>query len=382
MPESLNQQQRRQRRKARAAKRATDSGKKTPKKKKGPIREWLDAMVFALVFMIIVRTLFFDLFRIPTPSMEKSLLVGDYIMVSKVHYGMRSPITLGIPFTQIYIRGLELPWTRLPGFTSPKRFDTVVFNWPVDGDKPIDRKTHYIKRIIGIPGDTLEIVDKIVQVNGDILNFKDSDEPFKETMQRYWYVYKTDPRIQLPRARLQELEVDEVVRTSNPVIERVLATDAAITQMLEWEYVEDVKPAIATPGRDQRYFLYPPGGSYTRDNYGPMMIPGEGLTVTLTEENWPVYETVIRNYEGSSVSVTEEGFNIDGKLQNSYTFSQNYYFVMGDNRDNSEDSRFWGFVPMDHIVGRALVVYFSWDKNGQPKLFGQIRFKRLFSSIN
>ena len=384
MPEPLNRQQRRQQRAQRAAKRnAERSGKSTGKKekKKGPIREWVDAMVFALVFMIVVRTLFFDLFRIPTPSMEKSLLVGDYIMVSKLHYGMRSPITLGIPFTQIYVRGLELPWTRFPGFVDPKRFDTVVFNWPADEDKPIDRKTHYIKRIIGVPGDTLEIIDKIVHVDGDTLFFRDSGVPFKNTMQRYWYAYKNDPRIRLPRARLEEIDIDESTPTSNPNIERILGTDEAIDKMREWEYIDDIRPAIVRMRQQGRYYLYPSGRPYTTDNYGPIAVPGEGMTVTLTEENWPVLETVLQLYEGRTVAVTDQGYEIDGQVEESYTFTQDYYFVMGDNRDNSEDSRFWGFVPMDHVVGRAVLVYFSWDKDGRPGIIGQIRYGRLFSVI-
>ena len=381
MPESLSRRERQQQRAERAAKR--NEGKKgaPTKKKKGPIREWLDAMIFAAVFMIIVRTLFFDLFRIPTPSMEKSLLVGDYIMVSKVHYGMRSPITLGIPFTQIYIRGLELPWARFPGFTEPKRFDTVVFNWPADQGKPIDRKTHYIKRIVGMPGDTLKIVDKVVHVGDEVLAFRDTELPFKDTMQRYWYVYKNDPRIRLPRARLEAAGVDEAVPTSNPTIERIMATDEAVESMREWDYIEDIRPAIAGSRRQGQYFLYPSGRPYTTDNFGPIPIPGDGLTLALNEDSWPVLEPVLREYEGHQAAVTEEGYEINGEIQESYTFTQDYYFVMGDNRDNSEDSRFWGFVPMDHVVGRAVLVYFSWDKDGRPSLVGQIRFGRLFSAI-
>ena len=380
MADPLSRRERRQQRAERAAKR--QAGKKgAPPKKKGPVREWLDALIFAVVFMIIVRSLFIDLFRIPTPSMEKSLLVGDYIMVSKLHYGMRTPITLGIPFTQIYIRGLELPWTRLPGFSGPKRFDSVVFNWPADPGKPIDRKEHYIKRIIGVPGDSLEIVDKVVHVGGEILTFRDTELPFKDTMQRSWYVYKNDPRIRLPRARLEEAGVERSVPTPNPSIERIQATDMAVDQMRQWEYIEDIRPAVVSPMRGGRDDIYPTGREYTTDNYGPVPIPGKGLTLALNEDSWPVLEPVLSQYEGRRVAVTDEGYSIDGQLQESYTFTQDYYFVMGDNRDNSMDSRFWGFVPMDHVVGRAILVYFSWDKDDRPALVGQIRFGRMFSAI-
>ena len=249
--------ERKQRRKQRAAERAQRRGAPAEKKKKGPIREWLDAIVFAIIFMVILRAVFFDLFRIPTPSMEKSLLVGDYIVVSKIHYGMRSPITLGIPFTPIYLRGLELPWTRFPGFTTPKRFDTVVFNWPIDEGKPIDRKTYYIKRIIGMPGDTLSIVDKIVHVNSDTLFFKETREPFKDTMQHLWFVYKEDPRVRLPSARLRELGISEAFPTMNPTIERIQATDSAAEAVADWDYVTEVRPVIRGTRPNQGISLYP-----------------------------------------------------------------------------------------------------------------------------
>lgn len=373
--------ERKQRRKQRAAERAQRRGTPVEKKKKGPIREWLDAIVFAIIFMVILRAVFFDLFRIPTPSMEKSLLVGDYIVVSKIHYGMRSPITLGIPFTPIYLPGLELPWTRFPGFTAPKRFDTVVFNWPVDEGKPIDRKTYYIKRIIGMPGDTLSIVDKVVHVNRDTLFFKETREPFKDTMQHLWFVYKEDPRVRLPSARLKELGISEAFPTMNPTIERIQATSAAAKAVADWDYVTEVRPVIRGARPNQGFSLYPADANNSTDNFAPLVIPGKDRTVNLTAENWPVYQGVIANYEGQSASLDGERILINGQVQDTYTFSQDYYFVMGDNRDNSEDSRFWGFVPMDHVVGRAVAVYFSWNSQGSPFLIGQIRGNRMFRAI-
>ncbi len=373
--------ERKQRRKQRATERSQRRGTPVEKKKKGPIREWLDAIVFAIIFMVILRAVFFDLFRIPTPSMEKSLLVGDYIVVSKIHYGMRSPITLGIPFTPIYLRGFELPWTRFPGFTAPKRFDAVVFNWPVDEGKPIDRKTYYIKRIIGMPGDTLSIVDKVVHVNSDTLFFKGTREPFKDTMQHLWFVYKEDPRVRLPNARLRELGISEAFPTMNPTIERIQATDAAAKAVAGWDYVTEVRPVIRGARPNQGFSLYPANANNSTDNFAPLVIPGKDRTVNLTAENWSVYQTVITNYEGQSASLDGERILINGQARDTYTFSQDYYFVMGDNRDNSEDSRFWGFVPMDHVVGRAVAVYFSWNSQGSPFLIGQIRGNRMFRAI-
>ncbi len=373
--------ERKHRRKQRAAERAQRRGTPVEKKKKGPIREWLDAIVFAIIFMVILRAVFFDLFRIPTPSMEKSLLVGDYIVVSKIHYGMRSPMTLGIPFTPIYLRGLELPWTRFPGFTAPKRFDTVVFNWPVDEGKPVDRKTYYIKRIIGMPGDTLSIVDKVVHVNSDTLLFKETTEPLKDTMQHLWFVYKEDPRVRLPSARLRELGISEAFPTMNPTIERIQATKAAAEAVAGWDYVTEVRPVIRGTRPNQGISLYPANANNSTDNFAPLVIPGKGRTVNLTAENWPVYQSVITDYEGQPASLAGDRILINGQVRDTYTFSQDYYFVMGDNRDNSEDSRFWGFVPMDHVVGRAVAIYFSWNSQGSPFLIGQIRGNRMFRAI-
>jgi len=358
---------------------SSDSSKK--EKKKGPLREWFDAIFFAILFMVILRTVFFDLFRIPTPSMEKSLLVGDYIVVSKIHYGMRSPMTLGIPFTQIYLPNLALPWTRGPGFTDPKRFDTIVFNWPADEGKPIDRKTYYIKRIIGMPGDTLSIVDKVVHVNSDTLFFKDTNAPLKDTMQQLWFVYKEDPRIRLPSNRLEELGVSESFPTMNPAIERIVATDSAAAAIAEWEYVTTVRPVVRGPSMNQGFSLYPGNTDNSTDNFAPMVIPAIGQTIHLTPENWDIYRPVITKYEQQTASMDGETIIINDQVASSYTFQQDYYFVMGDNRDNSEDSRFWGFVPMDHVVGRAVAVYFSWNSQGRPFLLGQIRGNRMFRAI-
>jgi len=381
MPKSSDRKERQKQRTARAAKRTEQNGAPPEGKKKGPVREWLDAITFAIIFMVILRTLFFDLFRIPTPSMEKSLLVGDYIVVSKLHYGMRSPMTLGIPFTPIYLRGLELPWTRLPGFTSPKRFDTVVFNWPADEDKPVDRKTYYIKRIIGMPGDTLSIVDKIVHVDGDTLFFKDTRAPLKDTMQHLWFVYKEDPRVRLPSTRLEELGISESFPTMNPAIERIQATDAAAEAIADWDYVTAVRPLVRGPNINQGFSLYPGNTDNSTDNFASLVIPGKDQTINLTAENWSAYERVITEYEGQTASLDGESILINDQIQNTYTFTQDYYFVMGDNRDNSEDSRFWGFVPMDHVVGRAVAVYFSWNSQGSPYLLGQIRGNRMFRAI-
>ena len=366
------QKERKKRQAERAAARAGGSnGKATPpKKQKSKLREWTDALIFAVVVMLIVRTLIFDLFRIPTPSMEQNLLVGDYLFVSKLHYGTRTPMTIGIPFTQIYLKGVELPHTRLPGFSSVQRGDAIVFNWPAE-DKPIDRKMHYIKRVVGLPGETIAVRNKVVQIDGEPL-------PLASGMQQFWYVYKKDQRLRLSSSRLNKIGVTDVVATANPNVVRVLATPEAVEEIRAWPYVERVEPYLAQNADDYDPLMYPPGQGFTPDNYGPVTIPKAGQTVTLTPEAWSFWEPVLRRYEGRQTATRADGsFLIDGAPATTYTFAQDYFFVMGDNRDNSEDSRFWGFVPMNHVVGKAVLVYFSWNPGEGPPRIG-----RMFKFIN
>jgi len=357
-----------ERKEARKKKHEGKDGRRRPQK--GRVREWVDALVFAVVFMVIVRTLFFDLFRIPTPSMENSLLVGDYLFVSKVHYGTRTPMTLGIPFTSIYLPGFEIPFTRFPGFSKVKRFDSVVFNWPADNVAAIDRRQHYIKRIMGLPGETFEVRDKAVFINNERLEFL-------PPMQLTWNIYKTEPRMQFSASAFGELGVTQIAQDSNPMIVRIVATNPAVEEIRKWPWVDRVELAVVHADNLYNNLMYPPGHHFSPDNYGPVTIPRKGQTISLTDENWPYYALVFTRYEGHTAKrVGVNRFEIDGTLARTYTFGQNYYYGMGDNRDNSEDSRFWGFIPMDHIVGKAVMVYFSWDKDAYLP-----RFSRLFSWV-
>lgn len=365
-----------QERKTRNTKRAQNRSEKPSKgkdgkPKKSALREWLDALVFAVIVMLIVRTFIFDLFRIPTPSMEENLLVGDYLFVSKLNYGTRTPSTIGVPFTQIYVPGIRIPSTRLPGFSEIERGDAIVFNYPPEF-KPVDKKTHYIKRAMGLPGETIEVRDKVVYINGEAF-------PLQDGMQQKWNVVKADARMVLPRSQLQELGIkdDEIEPTPDPTIIRIHATTEAANALATWPSVAEVQPAIAPENAGYSAVMFPAGRGYTPDNYGPLTIPKAGEAVTLTEENWPVYGPFIERYESQAVRKIGDGvFEIDGQQTNTYTFEQDYYFAMGDNRDNSEDSRFWGFVPMSHIVGKAILVYFSWDADRFLP-----RFSRLFTLI-
>lgn len=369
---SKERREERRRRRAGANGRTEEGAVTDGPKKKGKVREWTDALVFALVVMLIVRTLIFDLFRIPTPSMEKSLLVGDYLFVSKLHYGTRTPISLGIPFTQIYVKGVRFPHTRLPGFTHVKRGDAIVFNWPADdAHPPVDRKMHYIKRVVGLPGETLSIVNKVVHVNG-----QPAETP--AGMQQRWIVEKKDQRYRIPEPRLRALGITDSYLTQDPNIILMTGTPEAMAEIAALPYIARVEPFVAPSPALYSDTLYPPSSGYTPDNYGPVYIPAEGQSVALSEENWPILRPVIERYEGRTARrMSDGGFEIGGEAVDSYAFTQDYFFVMGDNRDNSEDSRFWGFVPMSHVVGKAVLIYFSWDsEDGLP------RFNRLFKMID
>ena len=335
---------------------------------KSELRQWGESLIVAVVIVLIVRSLLFDLFRIPTPSMEENLLVGDYLVVSKLHYGPRMPMSLGIPLTSIHLPGVSFPYTRLPGFSTVQRGDPIVFNYPPD-EGPVDRKVHYVKRVIGMPGETISVRDKLVHLNGNPL-------PLGHGMQQYWTVTKTDARYQIPRTRMEEIGISEVRRTQNAETVRILATPAGVRQISQRSWVQSIEPYVIN-NDEYGKLMYPSGRGYTPDNYGPIHIPRKGETVTLTAKNWAVYKPVIVQYEGHAAQqMTDSTFAIDGERTTTYTFEQDYFFAMGDNRDNSQDSRFWGFVPMSHIVGKAVITYFSWDATRFLP-----RFSRIFNPI-
>jgi len=331
----------------------------TPRKKKGKLREWLDAIVFAVVVMLVVRTFFMDQFRIPTPSMEKSLLVGDFLFVSKLHYGARTPISLGIPFTKIHVPGLKLPGTRLPGFSEPKRGDAIVFNWPGMPQEtptlPVDRRDFYIKRLIALPGETVEIRNSAVFVNGTAL-------PEGENYQHIYLVYKRDATLRIPESRVRELGGELLQET--PEVAVVNATPSAAAAIARLPYVARVENYRQPTGEGQvqQSRLFPAIKNWSPHDYGPITLPSAGKPVTLTAENASYLLPTINRYEGHTAEqLPDSTFRIDGRPATTYTFRQNYYWAMGDNRDNSEDSRFWGFVPEDHLVGKAVLVYLSFD---------------------
>jgi len=349
---------------------------------KSKTREWIDALIFAVIAATIIRTFFIEAFTIPTPSMEKSLLVGDFLFVSKISYGARTPMTpLSFPFAhqempifggKSYSEWIKLPYYRLPGFSKIKNQDVVVFNYPMEDDRPVDKQTHYIKRCIGIPGDSLKIIDRLVYINN-----KPSDLPEKGQLT---YEIKTDGS-GLNRTVLEDLDVTEGGPSFSMDSYRYLLTPNAVKEISKIKIVRSLEPVVQQKGEFADYiFPFDPKLAWNVDNYGPVYIPKAGDKIELNEKTLPVYRRAISTYEHNKLEERNGKIYINDTETTSYTFKMNYYWMMGDNRHNSADSRFWGFVPEDHIVGKAVFIWMSW--NSQGSFFNKIRWKRLFRLIH
>jgi signal peptidase I len=279
-------------------------------------RDVLQIAGATLFIVFFLKTFVIEAYRIPTSSMENTLLVGDFLLVNKFQYGATTPRT--IPFTDIAI-----PFVRLPAFTAPQRGDVMVFEFPLLSDQPDAAETiHYVKRCIAVPGDTVMIIDKTVRVNGFALPTP-------------------------PRARID------------------------FTSTLPKWYA-DIR-------------IFPPGSAFNTDNYGPVVVPGKGDRIILTQQSLHEWKSLIEQ-ERHSVDVgADGGILVDGAPARTYTIARDYYFVLGDNRDNSLDSRFWGFVPDDNIIGKAIILYWSWDRRpgseGRFGRFSSIRWDRIGSII-
>ncbi|MFZ9942253.1 MAG: signal peptidase I [Bacteroidia bacterium] len=351
-------------------------------KPKSKTREWVDAIVFAVVAATIIRTFLLEAFTIPTPSMEKSLLVGDYLFVSKINYGARTPMTpLSFPLAhqelpviggKAYSDAWQLPYYRLPGFQKIKNDDIVVFNYPMEDDRPVDKQTHYIKRCIGIPGDEINIVDGAVSINGKPRNIPEGGQ--------YMYDVLTDgsginpkmaSKIGATLAGPGELEGSY----------RYFMNAETAKEMTKFPNVVAVKQFIAPKGVYEPYVFHGnPSLPWNVDNFGPLKIPAKGQTIILDSITVSLYGRCITKYEGNTLEEQNGKYLINGKPATKYTFQMDYYFMMGDNRHNSADSRFWGFVPEDHIVGKAVFIWLSIDPEGS--FLGKIRWSRLFSLIH
>jgi signal peptidase I len=359
--------------------------------KKSPTREWTEAIIFAVIAATLIRTFFIEAYVIPTASMERTLLVGDFLFVSKVNYGPRTPMTpIAFPFahhtmpitgTKAYWDGWELPYYRLPGLETVKRGDVVVFNDPADtiNNRPVDKKENYIKRCQGIGGDTLSVVNAQVYVNGKAA----PNAPGQEME----YHITTNGQNLSPDT-LNRLNINTYDNHNLPAM-----TLASAKVLRRYSNVKDVVPDIAPKGSSEDVFprgnnsvLDPNIGPpleyhWNIDNYGPIIVPKRGWTVTLDAMTLPIYERVIEVYEHNTLELKGNDLYINGVKTSSYTFKMNYYWMMGDNRHDSEDSRFWGFVPEDHIVGKALFIWMSWDDKASS-FFSKIRWGRLFNGIH
>lgn len=356
MADQLSKEERKERR----ARRKGEQNEKA----KSWLREWLDALMFAAIAALIIRTFLFEAYRIPTPSMEETLLTGDFLIVSKVHYGPRTPMILAVPFTNIYLPGVVLPWGRIPGFDEVERNDIVVFNYPID-IAPISAKTNYIKRAVGMPGDTLSIDDTQLFVNGE------EAQSFPGIQQTY--VVTVRDRVRLSPAKVRSIGAELRGSQGNSSYQVNMTKDEA-DQMSQWPEVNSVEPFVLPDGFNEysrRDFNFSSGFN-NHHHLPPTAVPSKGQTVTLTPENYHVYENIITRYEANTVERNGDQFVINGEQTNEYTIKQDYYFMMGDNRDDSEDSRYWGFVPQTHIVGKAGMIYFSWDSERWLPRFGRL----------
>ena len=306
---------------------------------------WARVVGGAVVFALALRLLAFEAYRIPSTSMEDTLLVGDFVLVSKLHYG---PRVLG---------------RRLPGLDDVDRGDVAVFNYPPDLDPDPARRTPYIKRVVGLPGDTLAVVAKRVRVGGQA-------EPTPRRGRQSWLVEGRLP----PDDVLAGLGLADRARRVSPGQWAVSATRAQAEALRATPGVTAVAPRLRPLGDGSAAF--PAALRYSLDDYGPVVVPRRGATVALDDLSWPVVRTVVERFEGHTTERTADGFLVDGRPAETYTFAQDYYFVLGDSRDDSADSRTWGFVPFDHVIGKAVGVYFSWDEDA-----GVVRWDRIGRGI-
>ena len=348
--------------------------------KKGPVREWFDALFFAVIAATLIRWATFEAFTIPTPSMENTLLVGDFLFVNKLNYGPRTPMTpLQVPLTHqkiwgtnipSYLDWIKLPQFRLPGFSEINRDDIVVFNYPSEIEKPIDLKTYYVKRCVALPRDTIKIV------NGDIFINNNLKDQLVNQQNRYFVRTKTNinPRI------FKKYDIWEYTKVSNGYY---MNTKQENADAIEKEsFIDDVELYRMDKSLSSiRIFPDKNKFPWNTDYFGPLLVPYKGLKINLNEDNTIKYSSVIRDFEGiDNVKVEDNNIFINNKKVEDYTFKQDYYFMMGDNRHNSEDSRFWGFVPYDHVLGEASFIWFSYDYK-ESNIFKAIRWERFFNII-
>jgi len=376
---------------------------------------FLSSILFAVVVATIVHTYFMQPFTIPTSSLEKTLLVGDYLFVSKVHYGARIPMTtVALPMVHDSIPILktksflfddnftkketswknffQLPYCRFPGFQKIKRDDIVVFNQPADTlldmnnfspdrnyYKPIDKKTNLVKRCVAIPGDTMEIRNGYVFIDG-----RQSVVADRARLQFSYAIKFSAPfsSYEDAAAMLKRYDITDGISYDNKSGSYLVqATAENAARARNNPYIESLVLQIKSPGdADPKIFPQNINYKWNADFFGPIYIPQMGKTVALNLRNLPLYKRLITEYEGHKLLVKGKQILIDGVPTTTYTFRQDYYWMMGDNRDNSIDARFWGFVPFDHVVGKPVFIWMSWNADG--KGIHKIRWERMFTTVN
>jgi signal peptidase I len=383
-----------------------------PKKKKSFIREWVDAAVFAIVAASIIRIFLVEAYTIPTGSMEGSLLVNDYLFVSKVSYGARTPMTpLAVPLVhntlpffncKSYTELVQWGYHRLPGFGHIERNDVVVFNFPAgdtvalevqqDQDyysllrnynndrafvknnftvlsRPVDKKENYIKRCVGIPGDTIEVRGGYLYVDNKLSK--------QYPHAKMTYTIATNGQVSLDEfVEEQDMNPEELNYDPNSKMYIANLSNDQVAAIKKMNGVIAIAPFVLDKNdtRDNAFPNDTANFKWNRDFYGPFIVPKAGQQVTLSLQNIALYQRIIANYEHNSLDIKDGKIFINGNETTTYTFQMNYYWMMGDNRHNSADSRYFGFVPDDHIVGKAWFVWLSFGNKG-------IRWNRLFRSI-
>lgn len=358
--------------------------------------DWISSIVFAIVAATIIHTYFMQPYTIPTSSLEKSLLVGDFLFVSKFHYGARAPMTTvampmvhdTIPLLKIpsYLKKPSLPYFRIPGFEKIKRNEIVVFSWPTDTvryfrdhsgihmDKPIDKKSNYVKRCVGIAGDSLEVRNGDVYINGTLSQMPD------RTKIQFFYTVDTNGQQLSERTIRERYHVREGMIQDGKYVLNLSDEDAQ--KIKSNLLVKSITKYNEPKGTfDRSVFPHNEHYLWSRDNFGPIYIPEAGKTVALTLETLPFYKRIIEEYENNELKVEGDKISINGKEVTSYTFQQDYYWMMGDNRHNSEDARYWGYVPFDHVVGKPVFIWFSWDSEAKG-IQNKVRWERLFTTVH
>ncbi len=351
-------------------------------KNKSTIKEWIKAILLAFITIVVFRGCFLDVYTIPSASMEKTLLTGDFIVVSKISYGFRLPITpLSFPFahqrlpftesTKSYLDWINIPYTRLFGPPGIDRNDIVVFNFPIEDEFPVDQKTFYIKRCVAVAGDTIEVKEGQVYINGKYNDLPDkleftykvvSDTIYLNSDSLTKYGLVNGGNMRKDGEFWFTLNLDDLEKIKK--VPRVISVEPFLEK--KGHYNDYMFPA-------NEHFLW------NVDFYGPLYVPKKGDFVKLSVDSLPLYERIIKVYEKNELRVSNDSIFINNKYSTHYTFKMNYFFMMGDNRHNSADSRFWGFVPEDHIVGKTVGVLMSIDKADEGN---HIRWNRWFKSVN